>query len=111
MHRVCIYCREEVGGSVSDLRSKKKGSNKSLNVGGSLMNIGNKQVGIKKLASSGNIEKAIAKSHHLFSVGYKLDKVGGKAKKSLSSLKLVGFIFRLNRSDLIENIFRTKIRS
>ena len=81
---------------VSDLRSKKKGSNKSLNVGGSLMNIGNKQVGIKKLASSGNIEKAIAKSHHLFSVGYKLDKVGGKAKKSLSSLKLVGFIFRLN---------------
>ena len=68
----------------------------SLNVGGSLMNIGNKQVGIKKLASSGNIEKAIAKSHHLFSVGYKLDKVGGKAKKSLSSLKLVGFIYRLN---------------
>ena len=50
MHRVCIYCREEVGGSVSDLRSKKKGSNKSLNVGGSLMNIGNKQVGIKKLS-------------------------------------------------------------
>lgn len=68
-----INAREELGGSVSDLRSKKKGSNKSLNVGGSLMNIGNKQVGIKKLASS---------------VGHKLDKVGGKAKKSISSLKL-----------------------
>lgn len=66
MNRVCIYCREEVGGSISDLRSKKKGSNKSLNVGGSLMNIGNKQVGIKKLASSGNIEKVIAKSHHIY---------------------------------------------
>ena len=46
--------RENVGGSVSDLRKKKKGSSSSINVGGSLMNIGTKQIGIKKLAGSGN---------------------------------------------------------
>ena len=43
-------------------------------VGGSLANLGSKPRTIKKLADS---------------VGHKLDKVGGKAKKSLSSLKLV----------------------
>jgi len=67
-----INARENVGGSVSDLRNKKKG----INVGGSLMNIGTKQIGIKKFAGS---------------VGHKLDKAGGKAKKSLISLKLVSF--------------------
>ena len=46
--------RENVGGSVSDLRNKKKGSSSNLNVGGSLMNIGTKQIGIKKFAGSGN---------------------------------------------------------
>ena len=46
--------RNNVGGSISDLRSKKKGSSSSLNVGGSLMNIGTKQIGIKKFAGSGN---------------------------------------------------------
>ena len=46
--------RDNVGGSVSDLRSKKKGSSASVNVGGSLMNIGTKQIGIKKFAGSGN---------------------------------------------------------
>ena len=45
--------RENVGGSVSDLRKKNKGSSSSLNVGGSLMNIGTKQIGIKKFAGSG----------------------------------------------------------
>ena len=45
--------RNNVGGSVSDLRSKKKGSSSSINVGGSLMNIGTKQIGIKKFAGSG----------------------------------------------------------
>ena len=49
---------ETLGGSVADLRSKKKGSLSSLsklkgNVGGSLMNIGSKQTGIKKFADSG----------------------------------------------------------
>merc|ERR1712198_284405 len=74
-----VNASEAVGGSVADLRSKKKGSLTSLsklkgNVGGSLMNIGTKNSGgIKKFADS---------------VGHKLDKVGGKAKKSLSSLKL-----------------------
>ena len=46
--------RENVGGSVSDLRKKKKGSSSNVNVGGSLMNIGTKQIGIKKFAGSGN---------------------------------------------------------
>ena len=46
-----------IGGSVADLRSKKKGSQSSLsklkgNVGGSLMNIGSKQAGIKKFTDS-----------------------------------------------------------
>ena len=45
--------RENVGGSISDLRKKKKGSSSSINVGGSLMNIGTKQIGIKKFAGSG----------------------------------------------------------
>jgi len=73
-----VNATDNIGGSVADLRSKKKGSQSSLsklkgNVGGSLMNIGSKQTGIKKFTDS---------------MGHKLDKVGGKAKKSLSSLKL-----------------------
>ena len=47
-------------------------------VGGSLANLGSKPRTIKKLLAE--------------SVGHKLDKVGGKAKKSLSSLKLVNII-------------------
>ena len=48
---------DNIGGSVADLRSKKKGSQSSLsklkgNVGGSLMNIGSKQTGIKKFTDS-----------------------------------------------------------
>ena len=48
---------DNIGGSVADLRSKKKGSQSSLsklkgNVGGSLMNIGSKQAGIKKFTDS-----------------------------------------------------------
>ena len=54
-----VNASEAVGGSVADLRSKKKGSLTSLsklkgNVGGSLMNIGTKNSGgIKKFADSG----------------------------------------------------------
>ena len=83
--------RENVGGSISDLRSKKKASSNSLAHGGSLMHLGNKQIGIKKIASSGNLKWTCSCFFYLLSflVGHKLDKVGGKAKKSLSSLKLV----------------------
>ena len=48
--------RENVGGSISDLRSKTKASSNSLAHGGSLMHLGNKQIGIKKIASSGNLK-------------------------------------------------------
>ena len=46
---------DTVGGSVADLRSKKKGSLSKLtgNVGGSLMNIGSNKHGIKKFTDSG----------------------------------------------------------
>ena len=52
---------DTLGGSVADLRSKKKGSLSSLskikgNVGGSLMNIGSKQTGIKKFTDSGDFQ-------------------------------------------------------
>ena len=63
-HRITIIINyinnldsDNIGGSVADLRSKKKGSQSSLsklkgNVGGSLMNIGSKQTGIKKFTDS-----------------------------------------------------------
>ena len=57
-HLIIICCdSDNIGGSVADLRSKKKGSQSSLsklkgNVGGSLMNIGSKQTGIKKFTDS-----------------------------------------------------------
>ena len=47
-----VKASEHVGGSVSDLRNKKKGSLSNV-VGGSLMNIGSKQVGIKRFTDSG----------------------------------------------------------
>ena len=47
-----VKASENVGGSVSDLRNKKKGSLSNV-VGGSLMNIGSKQVGIKRFTDSG----------------------------------------------------------
>ena len=64
-----VNASEAVGGSVADLRSKKKGSLTSLsklkgNVGGSLMNIGTKNSGgIKKFADSGEkfLKKIISK--------------------------------------------------
>jgi len=73
-----VIASEKVGGSVSDLSKKKKGSSSSINkvagnIGGSLMSLGSKPKGLTKLAGS---------------VGHKIDKVGGKARKSLSSLKL-----------------------
>ena len=53
---VASELRENVEGSISDLRSKKKASSNSLAHGGSLMHLGNKQIGIKKIASSGNLK-------------------------------------------------------
>lgn len=74
-----VKASESVGGSTADLTKKNKGSLSSLNkvagnIGGSLMSLGNKEKkNIKKLAKS---------------VTHKVEKVGEKAKKSVSSLKL-----------------------
>jgi len=78
-----VIASDKVGGSVSDLSKKKKGSSSSINkvagtIGGSLISLGSKPKSLKKIAGS---------------VGHKIDKVGGKAKKSLSSFKLVNLIF------------------
>ena len=71
---------ESVGGSVADLSKKNKGSISSINkvagnIGGSLLSLGGKEKkNFKKIAAS---------------VTRKVEKAGGKAKKSVSSLKLV----------------------
>jgi len=70
-----VVASESVGGSVADLTKKNKGSLSSLNkVGGSLLSLGSRE---KK-----NFRKIAA------SVTSKVEKVGVKAKKSVSSLKL-----------------------
>lgn len=74
-----VKANNTVGGSVADLTKKNKGSISSLNkvagnIGGSLMSLGSKE---KK-----NIKK-IAKS-----VSHKVDKIGDKARKSVSTRKL-----------------------
>ena len=75
-----VRASESVGGSVADLSKKNKGSISSLNkvagnIGGSLLSLGGKEKkNFKKIAAS---------------VTRKVEKVGGKAKKSVSSLKLV----------------------
>ena len=69
-----------MGGSTADLAKKNKGSMSSLNkvsgnIGGSLLSLGGKEKkNFKKIAAS---------------VTKKVEKVGGKAKKSVSNLKLV----------------------
>ena len=91
-----VIASDKVGGSVSDLSKKKKGSSSSINkvagnIGGSLMSLGSKPKSIKKLAGSGTQNMYLLQFSELifFKVGHKIDKIGGKAKKSLSSLKLV----------------------
>merc|ERR1719495_1545665 len=74
-----VKASESLGGSTADLAKKNKGSMSSLNkvagnIGGSLMSLGNKE---KK-----NIKKLVKSASH------KVEKVGEKAKKSVSSLKL-----------------------
>jgi len=74
-----VRASESVGGSVADLTKKNKGSISSLNkvagnIGGSLLSLGGKEKkNFKKIAAS---------------VSSKVEKVGSKAKKSVSSLKL-----------------------
>merc|ERR1712106_1202672 len=74
-----VRASESVGGSVADLTKKNKGSISSLNkvagnIGGSLLSLGSEEKkNFKKIAAS---------------VTRKVEKVGGKAKKSASSLKL-----------------------
>jgi len=70
-----VVASESAGGSVADLTKKNKGSISSLNkMGGSLLSLGNKEKkNFKKIAAS---------------VTSKVEKVGVKAKKSVSSLKL-----------------------
>ena len=53
-----VIASDKIGGSVSDLSKKKKGSSSSINkvagnIGGSLMSLGSKPKNIKKLAESG----------------------------------------------------------
>merc|ERR1719244_633957 len=74
-----VKASESLGGSTADLAKKNKGSMSSFNkvagnIGGSLMSLGNKE---KK-----NIKKLVKSASH------KVEKVGEKAKKSVSSLKL-----------------------
>ena len=91
-----VRASESVGGSVADLSKKNKGSISSLNkvtavpkvklchadplkvagnIGGSLLSLGGKEKkNLKKIAAS---------------VSSKVEKVGAKAKKSVSSLRLV----------------------
>ena len=82
-----VRASESVGGSVADLTKKNKGSISSLhkvagNIGGSLLSLGGKEKkNFKKIAAS---------------VTKKVEKVGGKAKKSVSSLKLVSRVMRIN---------------
>ena len=86
-----VRASEGVGGSVADLTKKKKGSISSLNkvagnIGGSLLSLGGKEKkNFKKIAAS---------------VTKKVEKVGGKAKKSVSSLKLVSRLMRIIESFL-----------
>ena len=84
-----VRASESVGGSVADLTKKNKGSISSLNkvagnIGGSLLSLGGKEKkNFKKIAAS---------------VTKKVEKVGGKAKKSVSSLKLVSSLMRIIES-------------
>ena len=92
-----VRASESVGGSVADLSKKNKGSISSLNkvagnIGGSLLSLGGKEKkNFKKIAAS---------------VTRKVEKVGGKAKKSVSSLKLVSR--EKTSTKLLQNICRTK---
>ena len=73
---------DSIGGSTADLAKKNKGSMSSLNkvagnIGGSLLSLGGKEKkNFKKIAAS---------------VSSKVEKAGSKAKKSVSSLKLVTY--------------------
>ena len=54
-----VIASDKVGGSVSDLSKKKKGSSSSINkvagtIGGSLISLGSKPKSLKKIAGSGN---------------------------------------------------------
>jgi Rab11 family-interacting protein 1/2/5 len=76
-----VRASESMGGSVTDLSKKNKGSISSLNkvagnIGGSLLSLGGKEKkNLKSLAAS---------------VSKRVEKAGGKARRSVSSLKLQG---------------------